>query len=60
MNSITSNIKANKLRITPNTMAPAPPSNAETMDVAKLMTAKNIKKRTAITNVMIGMSRGRQ
>lgn len=30
------------------------------MDVAKLITAKNNKKSTASTNVMIGMSRGRQ
>ena len=60
MQSITIKISANKIKKTPNIIDQRPPKIADTVEVAKVKTAKANKNDTARTNVKIGTNLGMQ
>lgn len=60
MQSMTTKIKANKISKTPNTIDHTEPSNALTIEVAKVNTAKTNNIMIATTNESIGVNLGKQ
>lgn len=60
MNSITIKITANTLNDAPKTIVQGLPNNAETIEVANVITAKNINSKIANTNIIMGTIRGMQ